>query len=361
MSGTGRCGRRRTGRVGRAGRLVGVAVSGLAVVAAGSADGNGSGIGNEGGGAGVVSPRPVVEPYLSLGWGDPPDPAAVLRKTGVRGFTFAFVLSAGGCEPRWDGVRPLTGGVDARALRAVRAAGGEPVVSFGGGTGRKLEQDCPDAAALAAAYRKVIRAYGLRAIDIDIETRTYESAAARRRTVEALKRVKAAHPGLTVHVTLPSDRDGPDARLIRTAARAGLEPDSWTIMPFAFTSGSATTGSSGQQAREEGMGRTTVRAAEGLAARLRKAYGYDAATAYAHSGISTMNGITGRQEVISVADFRTIARYAHDRRLARLAFWSVNRDRPCGELPYPAEDRCSGVDQRPWEFTRTLTAPRRNR
>ncbi|MFI7240891.1 chitinase [Streptomyces qinglanensis] len=308
--------------------------------------------------AAAERPRPVVAPYYSLGWGDPPDPGAVLRKTGADGFTFAFMLSAGGCEPRWDGVRPLTGGADERALWAVRVAGGEPVVSFGGGGGRKLEQDCADAAALARAYRKVIRAYGLRAIDIDIETRAYESAAARRRTVEALKRVKAAHPGLAVHVTLPSSRSGPDARLIGTAARAGLEPDSWTIMPFAFGSGPPTTASGLQQARELDMGRATVRAAEGLAARLRAAYGYDAATAYAHSGISTMNGITGHQERVTVADFRTIARYARERRLARLAFWSVNRDRPCGTLPYPAADRCSGVAQRPWEFTRALTGAR---
>ncbi|MBE9499003.1 hypothetical protein IHE61_12655 [Streptomyces sp. GKU 257-1] len=116
--------------------------------------------------AAAERPRPVVAPYYySLGWGDPPDPGAVLRKTGADGFTFAFMLSAGDCEPRWDGVRPLTGGADERALWAVRVAGGEPVVSFGGGGGRKLEQDCADAAALARAYRKVIRAYGLRARD----------------------------------------------------------------------------------------------------------------------------------------------------------------------------------------------------
>ncbi|MFI8853493.1 chitinase [Streptomyces sp. NPDC053499] len=318
------------------------------------------GLAGAGVGGGTAQARgwgPAVEPYLSLGWGDSPDPAAVLRKTGVGGFTFAFMLSAGGCEPRWDGERPLTGGMDERAVRAVRAAGGEPVVSFGGGTGRKLEQDCPDAAALAGAYEKVIRAYRLRAIDVDIEMRAYDSAAARRKTVAALKRVKAAHPGLTIHVTLPSERGGPDARLIGTAARAGLEPDSWTIMPFAFGSGPATAGSTQQHPRRENMGRTTVRAAEGLAARLREAYGYSRARAYAHSGISTMNGITGHQEVITVQDFRLIAWYAHTRGLARLAFWSVNRDRPCGKLPYPAEDRCSGVPQQPWEFTRALTEP----
>ncbi|UNS96850.1 chitinase [Streptomyces tubbatahanensis] len=305
-----------------------------------------------------AAPGPEVAPYLSLGWGDPPAPGRLLRSTGVDGFTFAFVLSASGCAPRWDGVRPLTGGADERAVRAVRAAGGEPIVSFGGGAGRTLEQDCPDAAALAGAYRKVIRAYGLRTIDVDIETRAYASAAARRKTVEALKQVKAAVPGLSLYVTLPSARTGPDARLIDAAARAGLEPDAWTIMPFAFGKPPRDEAAA-QQARRVDMARATVSATEGLVARLRSAYGYDRADAYAHSGISTMNGITGHQEVVSVEDFRTIARYARGHGLARLAFWSVNRDRPCGKLPYPAEDRCSGVPQRPWEFTRALTSPER--
>lgn len=290
-----------------------------------------------------------VVPYLSLGWGDPPEPASVLRETGVDGFSFAFVLSAGRCVPRWDGTRPLEGGVDARAVRAVRAAGGEPVVSFGGGGGRTLERYCPHARALASAYERVIRTYGLRAIDIDIETAAYKSATARTRTVEALKRVRAAHPGLSISVTLPSLRGGPDDLLIREAARAGLAPDTWTIMPFAFGERPQ------QQAAREDMARSTLRAAEGLKARLRRAYGYGEAEAYAHSGISTMNGITGHQEVITPADFRVISRYARGHGLGRLAFWSVNRDRPCGTRPYPAEDRCSGVRQRPWEFTRALS------
>ena len=293
---------------------------------------------------------PSVQPYLSMGWGDPPEPGALLRASGADGFSFAFVLSAGGCEPRWDGSRPLKGGPDERAVRAVRTAGGAVVVSFGGGTGRKLEQDCPTGRALAGAYQKVISAYGLRAIDVDIELGAYNSAAARRKTVEALKRVRAANPGLTVHVTLPSGRSGPDAALIADAARAGLAPDAWTVMPFAFGKGTGP--------RAEDMGRTTVRATEGLRASLQKAYGYSAAEAYAHSGISTMNGVTGHGEVITPDHFRTIARYARGHRLARLAFWSANRDRPCGQLPYPAADRCSGVAQEPWEFSRVLTAGR---
>ena len=60
-------------------------------------------------------------------------------------------------------------------------------------------------------------------------------------------------------------------------------------------------------------------------------------------GISSMNGITDQNETVTVADFRTILAYAQQHHLARLTFWSVNRDRPCTGGP---ADTCSGVGQR---------------
>ncbi|PWI41911.1 chitinase [Streptomyces sp. ICBB 8177] len=292
--------------------------------------------------AGVAgSPGMAVAPYFYNGWGDPPDPVAVMRATGVRWFSMAFVLDGGGCDPRWDGTRPLTGGADQATVDTVRAAGGDVIASFGGGRGPYLETECPDAAALAAAYRRVIDAYGLRAIDVDIEGAPYADAGVRRKVVEALKSVKAADPGLVEYVTFPSGGDGPDATLVDRAAASGLRPDGWSIMPFDF--GGA----------EHDMGAATVRAAEGLARVLRSAYGYDAADAYHHMGISSENGVTGDGEAITQADFRTVAAYAARHRLARLTFWSVNRDRPCPGA-YRTDDTCSGVAQRDWDFTKVL-------
>lgn len=290
-------------------------------------------------------PAPMaVAPYLSLGWGDPPEPEKVMAATGVRWFSLAFVLSSGRCEPRWDGSRPLTGGVDARTVRAVRKAGGDVVPSFGGGSGHKLEQSCPDAASLAAAYRKVIDAYDVKAIDIDIEMSAYRSPAAQRKTLGAIARLKKADPGLVVYVTLPSYRSGPGSSLIDRAAETGVEPDAWSVMPFSFV----------PSAKGEDMGRISTRAVDGLKDRLVDAYGYTEPVAYAHSGISSMNGITEEDETITVQDFRTVAAHARKHKLGRLTFWSVNRDRPCGDRPYPAEDACSGVAQKPWQYTKVL-------
>ena len=71
-------------------------------------------------------------PYLYIGWGNPPSPATVMNATGVKWFTMAFILSDGGCDPRWDGARPLTGGVDAQAIIADQGRGRRRPVSFGG-------------------------------------------------------------------------------------------------------------------------------------------------------------------------------------------------------------------------------------
>lgn len=283
----------------------------------------------------------AVAPYIYNGWGNPPDPTEVMKATGVNRFTMAFVLDAGGCDPRWDGSRPLTGGVDQQTVDAVRGAGGDIVPSFGGASGNKLEQSCADAGALAGAYQKVIDAYGLKAIDIDIEGDAYNDPATQQKTIDALKQVKADNAGLVTYVTFPSDQSGPDDSMIGRAADSGLEVEGWTIMPFDF-------GGAG-----ENMADLTEQATDGLKNAVKGAYGYSDEEAYAHSGISSMNGITDVDETVTTDDFTAITAYAQQHHLARLSFWSVNRDRPCPGA-YPNDDTCSGVDQEPWEFSRII-------
>jgi len=282
---------------------------------------------------------PAYAPYIYNGWGDPPDPATVMAATGTKTFTLAFVLSNGVCDPAWDGSRPLSGGVDQGTIEAIRAAGGDVVPSFGGWSGNKLEITCSTAEQLAGAYQKVIDAYGLSAMDIDIEGDAYEDDAVRQRTVDALARVKGSNPDLKVYVTFGTAQDGPDTRMIDSAAASGLIVDAWTVMPFNF-------GGNGQD-----MGELTARATDGLKAAVKNAYGYTDEEAYNHSGISSMNGNTDVGEVVTQDNFQSIVDYANEKHLGRLAYWSVNRDRPCTG---GGADSCSGVPQQDWEFTKIL-------
>ncbi|WP_031160656.1 lectin [Streptomyces durhamensis] len=280
----------------------------------------------------------AVAPYIYNGWGSPPSPTTVMNATGVKWFTLAFILSNGYCNPQWDGGRPLIGGVDQQTVNTVRANGGDIIPSFGGYSGNKLESSCSSAGELAAAYQKVINAYGLKAIDIDLEADAYSNSTVQQRTVDALKTVKANNPGMKVYVTIGTGQSGPDTSLINRAAASGLTVDSWTIMPFDF-------GGAGQN-----MGTLTQRAAEGLKTALKNAYKYTDDQAYRDMGISSMNGITDVNETVTTADFQTILAYAQQHHLARLTFWSVNRDRPCSGA-YPNNDTCSGVAQNAWQFT----------
>ncbi|MEU6593752.1 carbohydrate binding domain-containing protein [Streptomyces sp. NPDC046881] len=283
-------------------------------------------------------------PYLYEGWGDPPNPTTVMSATGAKWFTMAFVLDSGGCTPAWDGSRPLTGGVDQTAINQIRSAGGDVVPSFGGWQGSKLGANCSSASALAGAIQKVVDAYGLKAIDFDIEnTDEFENEAVQARILTALKTVKAANPGLRTIVTFGTSTTGPTYygnRLIEQAQSLGANIDVFTIMPFDFGGGSDMYGN-------------TVNATEGLKNKLKSTFGWDDATAYAHIGISGMNGLSDQQETTTPAIWTRIRDWADTHHIARLAFWSVNRDRPCpgGGVA----ENCSGISQSTWQFT-SITA-----
>ena len=281
----------------------------------------------------------AAAPYFYNGFGSPPNPLTVMSATGVKWFTMAFILSNGTCNPQWDGQRPLIGGVDQNTVNAVRGAGGNIMPSFGGASGNKLEQSCGSATALANAYQQVINAYGLRAIDIDIEGAAFNDGNVQQRTVDALKIIRANNPNVSIIVTFPSNQSGPPATMINRAAASGLTVDTWSIMPFDF-------GGAGQN-----MATLTMQATDGLKNSVRNAYGYTDDVAYRHSGISSMNGITDVGETVTVANMRTILAYAQQHHLSRLTFWSVNRDRPCAGGDPSA---CSGIAQANWDFTRVI-------
>lgn len=285
--------------------------------------------------SGCTTPSPGMSaaPYLYLGWDNPPPATTVMNASGIKWFTMAFILSGGGCTPSWDSQRPLKGGVDEQNVTKVRAAGGDIMPSIGGWSGNKLGPNCSTPQALAGAYQQVIDAYKLKAIDIDIEnTDEFESNAVQDRILGALKIVKQNNPGITTILTFPTLSNGPNSwgvRLINRAAELKADVDIFTIMPFNFGGGS-------------NMYQATVNSSEGLKDRLKTAFSWSDATAYSHMGISGMNGLSDQQEPTTPATWTQIRDWAKSHGLARLAFWSVNRDRA----------GASGVPQQDWEFTR---------
>jgi chitinase len=279
-------------------------------------------------------------PYIYPGWGNPPAPSTVMNATGIRAFTIAFVL-ANGCNPVWDGEGGLTGGVHASTISAIKAAGGSVVPSFGGYSGNKLGPNCSTADALAGAYQKVIDAFGLKAIDIDIENSDeFENTAVQDRILGALKIIKQRNPSVTTILTFGTTTTGPNyygQRLVTQAKALAANVDVFTQMPFDFGGGS-------------NMYQNTVNASEALKNLLKSTFGYTDAQAYSHMGISGMNGLSDQQELTSVAIWTQIRDYARSKGFARFTFWAVNRDRGCAGGGVVSN--CSGIAQGDWDFTR---------
>ncbi|MFK0246353.1 cellulose binding domain-containing protein [Amycolatopsis azurea] len=280
-------------------------------------------------------------PYLYMGWGSPPNPQTVMNATGIKWFTLAFVLASNGCNPAWDGSRPLQGGVDANAIAQIKAAGGQIVPSFGGWSGNKLGPNCSTPELLAGAYQKVIDAYGLKAIDIDIEnTDEFENATVQDRVLNALKIVKANNPGIQTILTFGTTTSGPNSwgnRLIDQSKVLNAGIDVYTIMPFDFGGGADMYGN-------------TINAANGLRDKLKSTFGWNDATAYSHLGISGMNGLSDQRELTSLDTWTKITNWSKTNKIARLAFWSANRDRGCPNGG--VAENCSGIAQNDWDFTR---------
>ncbi len=128
-----------------------------------------------------AQPVELAAPYEYLGWGDPQPPAESDRSDGVKDLTLAFVLSHGSCNPRVGRRAPAARRGRPGGDRSDPRAGGDVDVSFGGWSGKKLGSSCKTPAALAAAYQKVIDAYSLPAIDIDIEQASSRTEDARTR------------------------------------------------------------------------------------------------------------------------------------------------------------------------------------
>jgi hypothetical protein len=251
-----------------------------------------------------------------------------MNASGIKQVTMAFMLSGGGCVPMWDSTRALTGGVDQTTINTVRANGGDVEISFGGWSGNKLGPNCSSASALAGAYQQVINAYNLKYIDIDIEnTDEFENATVQDRILGALKIVKQNNPGITTIVTFGTSTTGPSywgTRLINQAAALGANINVFTTMPFDFGGGADMYGN-------------TVKAANGLKNHLKTAFGWTDAQAYAHVGISGMNGYSDQSEITTTTIWTNIRNWANANHIARLAFWSVNRDRGCPPRRHPGE------------------------
>ena len=281
-------------------------------------------------------------PYYSVLDSSAPDLGTVMSATGQKAFEMAFILADGGCVPAWNGTDPVSGDTQVAAvINEVRADGGDVIVSAGGYNGTKLGQVCGTAAATAAAYQQVVSAYGLHAMDFDLEEPEIENSAAIANELGAAQILQRNNPGLFISVTIPSIATGANyfgQQLLGEAKTLGFTPDDYTIMPFdgGFNGGSS-----------------QVTALQDFNAQLVSTFGWSSSQAYAHEGFSGMNGRTDSAEYFYQSDFQAVLSFAESVGLGRYTFWSVNRDRECNPPSNNGSlsSECSSVTQNSWDFT----------
>jgi chitinase len=248
------------------------------------------------------------------------------------------------CAPAWDGTSSVVSSSDAvgSQISALRAVGGDVSVSFGGYNGTKLGQVCGSASATASAMQQVISAYGLHAIDLDLEEPEYENSTAIANELGAAQILQRNNSGLYISVTIPGTGAGTGwfgTQLLDEAKTLGFTPSDYSIMPF----DGGFSGASSQI--------SALQAFNGI---LTSTFGWSSATAYAHEGISSMNGRTDSAEYFYQSDFQSVLSWAESVKLGRYSFWSVNRDRECNppDNNGTLSGTCSSVTQNNWDFTK---------
>jgi chitinase len=296
------------------------------------------------------------------------NPAEVSKASGARYLTMAFLQTqtTGSCDILWNGdpLKPIAKSVFGPEIEKIRATGGDVVPSFGGfsadSTATEIADSCTDVGKIAAAYEKVVTTYGVTRLDMDIEDISLDNLAAIDRRNQAIHLVQRwaqrQHRPLQIVYTLPTAPAGLEANAINvlaSAIRFGAQVDIVNIMTFDYYD---------DQPHE--MAADTKTAANGLVTTLHKLYPHRPdRQLWNMVGITEMIGIddygsggeTGPLEVFTLSDARAITRWAADRHIGELSFWALGRDG--GSCPGTAgSDDCSGVAQKPYQFTHLMSA-----
>jgi chitinase len=288
----------------------------------------------------------------------------------VLGFIVAGAKPADACTPTWGTYETLDGAATTmdldRRVAQLRGEGGDAVISFGGQANTELAVACNRPDALASAYRVVISRYNADTIDFDIEGTAVDNTAANLRRATAVKAIQAgarAQKGhLAVWLTLPVTPQGlnPDAlAVVREMLAAKVDLAGVNVMAMDFGVPSA--------ARNmRGAIMSSMTASEKQLAAL-----YDSAGTKLNSGhlwhklgVTVMigqNDVAG--ERVSVSDATAVTSFAAKHGVGRVSMWSLNRDSQCGvtfALIGTHSNLCSGVVQKPLQFTKTFVELRGN-
>jgi hypothetical protein len=285
-------------------------------------------------------PARVFAPYMYLGAGDHFKLTDCDDACGQKFFTLAFIIADKQNNPAWDGRTPIEKNLYADQIAAIRARGGDVIVSFGGEGGKELALVENDAAALESKYQSVIDRYKLTWLDFDIEGQALKNSDANQCRNTALAHLQAKNPHLIISYTLPVDPNGISRsaqKLLGDARAKGLNVHSANVMTMDFGPGTS-----------KGKRMSDISIASALKAREQ----CQAIDPRIQIGITPMIGQNDEKtEIFSQDDARALNDWATNQPwVCSLSFWAANRDRHTNGKKSGNTD--SGIDQHPWDFTK---------
>ncbi|XVV12493.1 cellulose binding domain-containing protein [Actinoplanes sp. CA-131856] len=280
-------------------------------------------------------------PYVDMGLLS--NGSTTLAQLGTSGntksFSLAFVTSAG-CKASWFNAFDPRARQFADQIAAVRAAGGDVKVSFGGATGIELAQACTSVTALQAEYQAVVSAYNLKYIDLDIEGAAVADPTTIARRSTALAALQKANPGLKISLTLPVLPEGLTAdglNVVRSAKNAGVDLNLVNIMAMDY-------GRAGQD-----YGDLAIQAVKSTKDQIKSVYGTSDAAAFSMVGVTPMIGVNDDNGVFGLADARDLVAFANTNHIGFVSMWEANRDKnACNGALF----QCTNVAQSPFDFSK---------
>lgn len=287
----------------------------------------------------------LVAPYVDMGLlSNGSTTLAQLGSSGnLKSFSLAFVTSVG-CKASWFNAFDPRQKQFADQISAVRAAGGDVKVSFGGATGIELAQACTSTSALQAEYQAVVSAYNLKYVDFDIEGAAVADPTTIARRSTAIAALQKANPGLKVSLTLPVLPEGLTAdglNVVKSAKSAGVDLDLVNIMAMDY-------GRAGQD-----YGDLAIQAVKSTKDQIKSIYGNSDAAAFKMVGVTPMLGQNDDGGKFTQSDAQDLVTFANSNHLGFMSFWELNRDKnACSGALF----QCTNVSQSPFEFSKIFAA-----
>jgi chitodextrinase len=301
-------------------------------------------VGSTGGGGGGPFPTQVFAPYVDVLLGDFDGFKLANNAANVSKFyTLAFIVNGGNCEARWGGIVPLAqDGPLMTDINALRAAGGDVIVSFGGASGIELAQSCSTDDSLLAQYQAVVTRYQLKRVDFDIEGAASADPTSRARRNRVLLRLRNANAGLRIQYTLPVLPSGltDGVALLQNANASNFVPDIVNIMAMDYGA-----------SFPADMGQNAIDAMNATVNQLRSIFpGRTDAQYWAMIGVTPMIGVNDVQsETFQLSDAQDVVTFARNRGAGLIAMWSANRDHQCAANE-TGLFQCSRITQSPFAF-----------